>query len=206
MNISIDSIAAWLEREVPEVYRLIQPPFRLLMRALGRRPSYWEKRQDFNYYREVIRLAREWAPGGGRVIDVGANETALLRQLDWFEQRVALDIRRFFGAQEGIQRITTDFLAYRPERPFDLVLCLQVLEHLAEPAVFARKLFDTGATVIITVPYKWPKGECKTHVQDPVDETNLREWTQREPLATSVVMDDKTRLVAVYRSERRGDP
>ncbi len=68
--------------------------------------------------------------------------------------------------------------------------------------MFAKKLLDTGRTVIITVPYKWPKGMCNAHVQDPVDEAKLELWTQRKPVETSIVADwGQERLIAVYQRE-----
>jgi len=195
---TVGVFADLLDRHLPMAYRIARPPWRLLQRLLGR-PSYWEDRRDFNYYREVIRLATIHAPSGGQAIDVGANETQVLRQLSWFSRRVALDMRPFHR-QPGIELITTDFMKYEPGSQFDLVLCLQVLEHLDEPAPFARKLLSIGRTVIITVPFQWPKGLVPSHVQDPVDETKLEQWTQRKPVETAIVADQgKQRLIAVYR-------
>ena len=114
------------------------------------------------------------------------------------ERRVALDAR-YILPQAGIETIVMDFMNYQPESDFDLVLCLQVLEHLREPATFAKKLLETGRTVIISVPYRWPKGEHKEHLQDPVDEAKLELWMQRKPTTTSIIADQKKeRLIAVY--------
>jgi SAM-dependent methyltransferase len=159
---------------------------------------YWAERQNFNYFNEVVRLCRAYEPDGARVIDVGSGPTQLLRRLDWFGHRVALD-RQFVPWRWRIKTIRADFLEYQPKHRFDLVLCLQVLEHLADPAPFARKLLATGRTVIITVPYKWPSGLYPPHVQDPVDEAKLQGWTGRTPSETRVVHDSRARLIAVYR-------
>jgi hypothetical protein len=165
---------------------------------MGKGPNYWERRQHFKYYTEVQRLAKAYAPSGRQVIDVGALGADFLCRLEWFERRVALD-RRAMPQRQGIETVTTDFMTYQPEGHFDLVLCLQVLEHLEEPGVFARRLLDVGRTVIISVPYKWPKEYCKYHVQDPVDEAKLESWTQREPIETIIVEDEgQKRLIAVY--------
>ena len=100
-----------------------------------------------------------------------------------------------------VETVVADFRDFEPEGPFDLVLCLQVLEHLARPEPFARKLLQTGRTVIISVPHSWPAGGVESHLQDPVDEAKLRLWTGAEPVETSVVDDGKQRLVAVYRAQ-----
>jgi hypothetical protein len=91
-------------------------------------------------------------------------------------------------------------MEYTPTNHFDLVLCLQVLEHVEDPAAFASKLFRTGRIVIVSVPYKWAPDRAPGHRHDPVDEEKLRQWTGREPVATRVVADGAARLIAVYES------
>jgi hypothetical protein len=200
----VSSVGGWLRRRFPLAYRLARPFWRAVAKLLSKfgyqpKPSYWEARRDYNYYREVLRLARVHASSGGQVIDVGASETELLQQLDWFGRRIALD-RYYVTPKPGIETITMDFMVYRPASELDLVLCLQVLEHLHEPARFARKLLGTGRTIIISVPYKWPAGSYKGHVQDPVDEAKLETWTQCKPVDVSIVADKRERLIAVYKN------
>lgn len=193
---TVEQAADWLGRNHPLAYRMIRPPWRLLLRLRGK-PAYWDARRHLSYYQEVVRLARRYVPEGGRVIDVGAREVELLGKLSWFRSRLALDIR-YVMPRRGVETVTADFLDYEAEGPFDLVLCLQVLEHLPEPQHFARKLLRTGRTVIISVPYCWPAGEASAHLQDPVDETKLREWTGSDPIESLVVQDEKQRMIAVY--------
>jgi SAM-dependent methyltransferase len=198
---SIEAAADWLGRRLPLAYRLARPPWRLALRLLGR-PSYWDSRQHYRYYAEAERLARLHVPAGGSVLDVGAHEVELLRRLSWFDERMALDTR-YVAPGSGVKTVRADFRDYEPDRTFDLVLCLQVLEHLPEPRAFARKLLATGRTVILSVPYRWPREQHEPHLQDPVDEAKLREWTGTDPIETSIVDDGKERLVAVYASARR---
>ncbi len=203
----VSSVAVWLRHHFPLAYRVARPPWRAVKRLLAKlgyrdapsKASYWEGRRDYKYYREVLRLARAHASSGGQVIDVGANETEVLQHLDWFGRRVALD-RRHVTPKPGIETIVMDFMAYQPESEFDLVLCLQVLEHLREPDRFARRLLETGRTIIISVPYRWPAGTSRWHVQDPVDEAKLETWTQRKPVEVSIIADEKERLIAVYKN------
>ncbi len=193
----VESVAGWLGRHYPLAYRLAQPPWRLLMRLLGR-PVYWDGRRHLHYYQEVVRLARKHVPSGGRVIDVGSHGTELLQQLDWFDLRIALD-SRYAMPRPGIDTVISDFRDFEPSEVFDLLLCLQVLEHVPEPQPFARKLLRTGRTVIISVPYLWPLETHRSHLHDPVDEAKLRRWTGAEPVETSIVDDGRQRLIAVYR-------
>jgi hypothetical protein len=198
------SIGSGLKRRHPEVYRTARPVFRrsmhTVLRLLGR-PDSWDVRRHYEYYKVAYRLARVFVPSGGSVIDVGAFETDLLQKLDWFDRRVAID-RHDIMERRGIETITGDFMEYRPDFTFDLVICLQVLEHLPKPGPFARKLLATGRTVIISVPYKWPRGLYEDHVQDPVDEAKLASWTRRTPDTSEIVEDDgRERLVACYRHQ-----
>jgi SAM-dependent methyltransferase len=169
-------------------------------RALDRR-GYWDRRRHFRYYREVVRLAREHVPAGGAVLDVGAHETELLEELGWFRRRVALDAHRV-PARPGVQTVVADFNRFDPAPRFDLVLCLQVLEHLEAPEPFARKLLETGRTAIISVPYRWPPWVTDEHLHDPVDEAKLRAWTGRKPIESSTITDlGMERLIVVYRGD-----
>jgi SAM-dependent methyltransferase len=158
---------------------------------------YWRSRRTSAYYREVVRLANEYGKEGGSVLDVGAHETKVLSQLPRFPRRVALD-RGKVSPQKGVETIRANFLKWEPVEHFDLVLCLQVLEHIPNAQEFARRLFAAGDTVIVSVPYRWPRGKCKFHIHDPVDDAKLREWTGRDPSFSVIVNDESERLIAVY--------
>ena len=197
----LHAIGEGLRRRSPRIYRFVKPAWyraEQCVRRLLSKPGYWESRRDYAYYKEVVRFARLYVPKGRSVIDVGAGQTQVLRELDWFDRRVSLDVT-YRPSQRGIERIEADFMEYRANETFDLVLCLQVLEHLDAPGPFARKLLSLGRTTIISVPYRWPAGDYPPHVQDPVDEVKLEAWTCRKPTAMSIVADHGSeRLIAVY--------
>ncbi len=163
----------------------------------GQLDSYWHARRKMAYYREVIRLARQYAPAARSVLDVGPHGTPLVCELDWIPEKTAVDLAKV--EMPGVTCLQMDFLEYEPSRMFDLVLCLQVLEHVPQAEAFAQKLLGTGHTVIISVPYCWPAGVCKPHVHDPVDRDKLLGWTGK-PSITDVVVRDRRRdrLIAVF--------
>lgn len=197
LSIGVRHVADFLDHRLPRIAAIARPAWRTVGGPLGL-AGYWAHRRHFQYYREVVRLARTYVPAGGSVLDVGANDTLLLGRLDWFRRRVALD-RNPIPAQPGAERVRSDFLDYRPESPFDLVICLQVLEHqdVAEP--FARKLLHTGRMVIVSVPHEWPAGRRANHPQDPVSEAKLVGWMGRSPIETLIVRDaGADRLIAVF--------
>jgi hypothetical protein len=167
-------------------------------------PRYWASRSDQPYYRTAVRYARQFARGARSVLDVGSANCEYINWMDWIPERVRIDLQAIKPI-EGAQTIQSDFMTYAPDRRFDLVLCLQVLEHLEEPGVFAHRLFALGRIVIISVPYRWPPRPGSSHVQDPVDEAKLLSWTGRPWLKMRVVKGRKSksprRLVAVFQGD-----
>ena len=199
MSSGLNRAARWVKRRFPRAYQRLLPLGRALLKrdraSAGAAP--WEKRRHHRYYWEVVRLAQAYAPEGDAMIDVGAGQADIVSALPGFRRRVLLDMQPI-APKPAIETVQANFLEWEPGTRFDLVLCLQVLEHLREPAPFARKLFDIGRTVIISVPYRWPADAYPLHVQDPVDEAKLEHWTGRRPTETRIVADERERLIAVY--------
>lgn len=162
--------------------------------------AYWRDRQDLLYYQVVRQLVEGLGQGAGSMLDVGS---AACPYLDWFPQipvRVSLDIERPHRAA-GVESITADFLKWRTDRRFDIVTCLQVMEHVDDPAAFATKLLAVGRTVIVSVPHAWPPGSVDGHRHDPVTERKMRSWFGREPNFSYVcreVLTHSDRLIQVY--------
>jgi hypothetical protein len=154
----------------------------------GWQDRYWKNRKHLRYYGEVIRLAKQWAGGAKTVIDVGSGNLPLILELAWIPSKTSLDFYKV-GRLPGCTNLRTDFMAYAPPQPFDLVLCLQVLEHLEHPDSFAAKLLQTGRTVIISVPYRWPQGRSASHLHDPIDQQKLLGWTKKEWIEEVVVRE-----------------
>lgn len=165
--------------------------------------GYWEKRQDLVYYRYVDLIVRGVAANVKSMIDVGSSNTSVLEWFDWVAIRHALDKRNPYSS-ESVGAIEEDFLAFNPAQKYDLAICLQVLEHIPDAGAFARKLFEISHSVLISVPYQWPKGDCKYHRHDPVDVSKLQSWTQRKPdyqiVAIEPLIDSPKgqRLIAYY--------
>jgi hypothetical protein len=165
---------------------------------MNHKEAYWEQRKQLRYYHQVLCFARDYVPDGGRVLDVGGRDCHYITWFDWFDSRQVIDLRQP-PTLPGVVSTAGDFMTFEVAEPFDLVLCLQVLEHLEEPEPFCRKLLEAGRRVIISVPYKWRRGMCRYHKQDPVDEDKLLLWTGQAPTASAIVADNGLRrLVAVY--------
>ena len=99
-------------------------------------------------------------------------------------------------------------MGWQADRLFDIVTCLQVIEHIPRADLFAQKLLSTGKIVIVSVPYKWaadPVSSHNSHVHDPVDEDKMKSWFGREPnfefICREAVLPSR-RLIQVYERTR----
>ena len=160
--------------------------------------SYWQQRTDLNYYRVI----REWleATPGDSLIDVGAFDTPVAT---WgqFTTRYAVDL---YSEPDlpGVIGVCDDWIEWAPPFRFDVLTCLQVIEHLPDDAVrpFVDRLFARSRVQIVSVPWKWPAGRCKWHLQDPIDDAKFcRLMSGRVPVQRQVVTDDGVnRLIARF--------
>lgn len=160
---------------------------------------YWHQRRDFIYLRVVQQIAVSIAGNAISIVDVGSNGTPIL---EWFPSatlRVSIDRGKPYAAPR-IVSIAADFRNWNPMRRFDVGLCLQVLEHVPEPADFARKLLDLCDVTIVSVPYRWPEEHYAYHLHDPVDEEKLQAWFGRPPNFSYKVTElfGEERIVCVY--------
>ena len=158
--------------------------------------AYYDDRKDFNYYKKVKEILQDLEISS--IIDIGCRKSPMMKGLGKNVYKAMLDIQEI-PPVDDIHMIRADFYTWKPDRKYDVVLCLQVLEHLDKPKKFAQKLLQVGKTVIISVPYKWEKGSCKHHTQDPVDESKLKGWVGREPDEQYIIKDkDRKRIICVY--------
>lgn len=166
--------------------------------------SYWERRKNSVYLHVTQRVCAKFAPRPDSVLDVGSNGTPTL---EWHRSSaarlVSLDLRRPYVA-DGVESITDNFLKYQPRERYDLVTCLQVLEHVPDASKFAQHLLSVGKIVVVSVPYKWRKGLCKEHVHDPVDRFKMYRWFRRWPTYSYIAREvhpERSRLIQVYHSD-----
>ena len=165
-------------------------------RKTRRIKQYYNERKDYHYYKQVKDVLRDL--DFSSIIDIGCRKSPMIKGLGKNVYKAMLDLQEIPPA-DGIHMIKADFYTWKPDRKYDVVLCLQVLEHLDKPKKFAQKLLQVGKTVIISVPYKWAKHSCKHHTQDPVDESKIKGWMGREPNEHYVVTDKgKRRIICVY--------
>lgn len=167
--------------------------------------NYYEKRKDLFYYKHVKELVEKIRKkkDAQSIVDVGGWQGEFIKEIQGFKRRAIVDLhKKPIDFPDNIEYYEGDFLKQNIVEKFDIVINLQVLEHIDDANVkqFAQNLFKLGKTVIISVPYKWRKGQCRFHKQDPVDRKKVFSWTKRKPTFSKVITEKngRQRLVLVY--------
>ncbi|MDE7253387.1 MAG: class I SAM-dependent methyltransferase [Acetatifactor sp.] len=151
------------------------------------------------YYKYIRSLIAVCSSNTEAILDVGSGGIDVLSHCSNIPYKVSLDMR-YPVCGEDIEAIRQDFLEYEPERVFDIVCCFQVLEHIQDVEIFCRKLMRLSRNlVIVSVPYMWKEGRCKSHVQDPVDYDKLVGWFDCAPAFCNIVEE---RMVAVFLKDK----
>ncbi|WP_170606523.1 class I SAM-dependent methyltransferase [Ruegeria arenilitoris] len=164
--------------------------------------NYWEARSDLIYYRYVDYVVRVLGAEASSLIDVGTGNCPYLEWFPWIGRRVSIDISSPY-VSNNVEGIEANVLNYQFKERFDLCLCLQVLEHVPDPISFSRRLLEIADLVVITVPFQWPEGQTKGHLNDPVDLKKLTKWVGRSPNFSTVIAEPfrfkkHERLLAIY--------
>jgi 2-polyprenyl-3-methyl-5-hydroxy-6-metoxy-1,4-benzoquinol methylase len=113
----------------------------------------WFDHPDVDLFERIYQLAI--AKGNGQsVLDVGCGTGNLLQYLRRRNPRLQLTGIDVAPAEvhDRIDLIRGDFLTWNFQKPFDVVVSLQVIEHIADPKVFVRRLSElcAGSGVVVT--------------------------------------------------------
>lgn len=164
------------------------------------REKYWAGRDESVYLYSVSLLVRELGRDAQSILDVGSAGGSYIDWFDWIPSRTSLDLSVPYRAA-NVQSVVADFLDWKKDRDYDILTCLQVLEHIEDAERFAQKLLKSAKIVIVSVPYRWKAGANKSHIHDPVDEQKMAKWFGRKPnftLRVSEVLREAPRLIQVY--------
>lgn len=164
------------------------------------RRQYWRARQLALYYQAVFQVVSVVGDEASSILDVGSADTDYINWFDWIPKRTQLNLGFRSDAPAGVERIATDFLTWTPPHKYDVVLCMQVLEHVDEVEAFCAGLKVVARGLVVSVPYKWREGGTKGHIHDPVDEAKLAGWMQLKPNHWLIVPEPfgPKRLIAYY--------
>lgn len=170
--------------------------------------AYWRKRRDLLSYHYFHFLIRCLGAEARSLVDVGSGNAPYLDWFDWIPERVSVDLHVPYQSA-GVRGLKGNIHELAFPHRFDICTCLQVLKNVPDAGAFAHRLMEIGKVVLISVPYKWPKGSNKHHVHDPVDEKKVARWFGRKPdyqilVREPFVSRQSTRLFALYDVENPG--
>eukprot|EP00959_Pyramimonas_sp_CCMP1952_P175883 3675295-Pyramimonas_sp.AAC.1 len=95
-------------------------------------------------------------------------------------------------------------MAWQAPHRYDLVICSQVVEHVDDAAAFVRKLLRIGRTVIVSVPYNWPRCTACRHRYHRITKKLFRSWAGTAQAAAELVVKEReggkfdSRLISIY--------
>ena len=138
------------------------------------------------------------------IIDIGGWAGSFVSRT-LIDEKVCLDLETKVECNDDVRNIIHDFLTWEPDKEYDIVICMQTLEHISdeEVGIFARKLFEVSKHVLISVPYMWKKGQSSNHLQDPVNEEKIYEWTEKRPTKTHISTDKNMQRIICYYNESK---
>ena len=147
----------------------MDPAYAAAYPLLYARPWWWRAREEFL----LRRFRRIVAPDGRRrILDVGCGDGVLLDRLGaWGHAEGIEPDATTLGPDAAHRRIHLGPFdaSFRPDEPFDLVLFLDVLEHLDDPVASltrARELLRRGGRVFVSVPafpLLWTRHDALNH-------------------------------------------
>lgn len=139
--------------------------------------KWWDPNSEFRPLHQINPLRLDWIDGicplaGQKVIDVGcgggilaesmARKGATVKGIDLAEKSIG--VAKLHGLESGIavdyEVIATEAIADREPAQYDLVTCMEMLEHVPDPsAVVAAcaKLARPGATLVFSTLNRNPK-------------------------------------------------
>ena len=160
---------------------------------------YMETRNDLFYMNYIRSLLNVISLSKKSILDVGSNGMDII-SMTHCEEKVSIDINTPL-ILNGVKSIKANFLEYDFKRKFDIVTCMQVIEHISHTEIkkFCKKLLDISQLLIISVPYRWEAHTCPEHIHDPVDLQKLISWFNDEPKFIDIVVDNcMCRLIAIF--------
>lgn len=162
---------------------------------------YWDQRKHWLYHQVAMGMVKaEHSRNPCRsILDVGGRDCEYLLACD-IPQKTRLDIEKQVPLT-GVRDLKSDFNISVFNDTFDVVVCLEVLEHIPHARWFSQRLLRLATRlVVISVPFCWPKGDEVSHVHDPIDLDKLLSWTEHKPDGFQVVGATARKfLVAEYR-------
>lgn len=157
----------------------------------------WKHRKlNRNYYNFVT--AKVLALNPSSLLEIGPNHALL--SVGYFltvptitmVDKIEIDpfSKTLFG-QAGIRLFQRDVLAddLSDIQLHDVLVCLQVIEHVENPEEFVHRVWGMGKRKIFSAPYLW-EGDNKYHIHSGIDLAKFRSWFPEDPVSLRIVREE----------------
>ncbi len=172
----------------------------------GRAESYLLNHRTVNreYYNWVIRKVFKLKPDS--IVEVGGGHILLSVLSSYFcKEKLMVDIRSAKNCggdllkSFGIDFLQLDIMEYNLPAGYDMLICLQMLEHLENPAIAIRRMWDSAKTRIFSVPFGWEPSPG--HIHNHITEEQFTGWFPRKPDETAIVQEScgSKRIIGVWK-------
>jgi len=123
-------------------------------------PTWDASDTDWKFGKLVKPLETILPQKSAQIVEIGCGSGELLKKLSshWPEHQfkgfdIAPDAKRFWNHQNSnLSFAVGDFLAEPPSQPADVVLLIDVLEHLADPVTFLERLSPYSKYIMVHLP------------------------------------------------------
>jgi hypothetical protein len=162
------------------------------------------------------------------VVDVGSSAPPFLEHIEFLPDRTILapffrDYNSSNGynsteeqthaAPLGIKQITEDFAEWIPTKRWGIAVCMQTLEHVANPSAFLAKLRKVSDITIVSVPYRWQDHLKTEHLSHDISEATIKTWVELDSnahayeelhaISISIIRDIKARMLLVFSNKNQ---
>jgi len=151
--------------------------------------KYIEERMDLPYYRIVKDQIKEIAPE--TMLDVGCHGMDIFNEVEG--EKTFIDLYGNFP--ETGEHIKIDINEFETEKKWEVITCLQTLEHIEDIESACNKLKGLYTkALIISLPYKWAGKQDDGHKHKNIDMKKIIELLG-EP---NIFIRTKLRIIGVY--------
>ncbi|MDQ3515902.1 MAG: class I SAM-dependent methyltransferase [Gemmatimonadota bacterium] len=160
--------------------RRIQPASQELEDFYRARSKWRSSAEESTRFRRAAALAR--VPAGASVLDIGAREGGLRGFLPAGVSYQGIDITPEFASDAVITRDISEGIPF-PDRSYDFVFCIEVLEHVPNPfAAFGEinRVLADGGVLVVSVPNPYHLKEIVWNLFGTPDrQGHIYSWTRQ---------------------------
>lgn len=150
--------------------------------------EFWDVVDKYPYYRarwEYFEVAIDYVQQSGfqYCLEIGAHRLPLFHNSD------LLDVKQVRYTRPLDFVWNCDKFPWPVEdQSYDVVVALQVWEHLKYPRKSFLEVERIAKNAILSLPYKWGRKSCSSKNHQNITTKVIKKWTEMQPLYSKVVI------------------